>query len=138
MSATIESMAEAIAAQLTTAGIRSTPYLGDTFTPPIALVAIKDVTYHEAFGVYPLGMYRFDVYLICARPSDRAGIQAIEAYMSSSGTSSIRATLEADPTWGGVVENAIVRSSGPMAGISLGASGAVYVSVPFTVEAYTS
>jgi hypothetical protein len=133
-------MAEAMATALEAEpyNIRTSPFLPDTFSPPIALVAIKDVTYHEAFGVYPLGMYRFDVYVICARPSDRAGIQAIEAYMSSSGNASIRLALESDPTWGGVVDNAIVRTGGPMVGVSIGTSGAVYISVPFVVEAYTS
>lgn len=137
---TVQQMAEAISTQLSAPpyNIRTEAYLADTFSPPVALVAIRDVTYHEAFGSFPLGMYRFEIYVICARPSDRAGIEAIEAFMSSSGNSSVRAALEADPTLGGVVDNAIVRSSGPMTGLSIGASGAVYITVPFVVEAYSA
>lgn len=130
--ADVTALANAIATTLTAGGIRSTAYLADSFSVPCALVGIKESNFHEAFGGY--ATFDFTVTLLVARPSDRAGIEAIEAYMSSTGTSSIMAILEADGTLGGVADNTIVKKAGPMVGLTIGTSGAVYISVPFDVE----
>lgn len=136
MSATVTQIATAIAAPLTTAGIRTVPYLPDLFTPPVALVGIDDVNYHDAFGVPPPSMYKFTLFLVVSRVDDRTAIGALEGYMSTTGTTSIIATLEADPTLGGVVDNTIVRKGGPTRALTIGTSGVVYATVEFTVEVY--
>lgn len=140
MTATVPQLADAIASTLTTAGLRTTSYLADTFSAPCCLVAVKTVTYHEAFGIFPLGMYTFDLLLIVPRVSDRTAIESLEGYMSSSGTTSVRAILEADQTLGGVADQVIVRTAGPMAGLSItptGGTPVVYTSLPFSVEVYS-
>lgn len=116
--------------------IRSTPYLADTFTPPIALVGIQDIDYHGAFGSPSLGMYNFTVYLILSRANDRAAIAQMEGYMSMAGNSSIKAALETDGTLGGIASGVIVKKSGPPVSLSIGQSQVVYISVPFEVEVY--
>ncbi len=128
-----------IAAALQTAletitGLRTAPYLSDTISPPVALVAIEEVEFHGAFAGGDV-THRFTVFVIVGRASDRAGLEALEAYMSQAGTLSIRAALEADPTLGGVVSSAYVSKSGPPASVAIGGT-ATYISVPFLVEVH--
>lgn len=134
--ADVSALAAGLSTALTKANFRATPYLADTFSPPCALVAAGKVTYHETFGVYGLGTYAFDVMLIVPRVSDRAGIAALEANMSTRGDTSVIAALEADGTLGGIATGVIVRESGQMANITFGQSGAVYTTISFTVEVY--
>ena len=113
--------------------IRSLPYLGDTFTPPIVLAAVEGASYHEAAGIGNAA-HTFTVSLILSRVSDRSAWSAVEAYMSAVGTSSVYLALEADPTLGGVVNNVYVDKAGPPRSLTLGTSGAIYLEIPFSVE----
>lgn len=116
-------------------GMRVVDYLADTISPPVALVAIDTVDYHGSFGNSDVDVeHLFTVYMVLPRASDRAGIALMESYMSQSGTSSIRAALEADQTLGGVVSTLLVTKSGPPASISI--NGAEYISLPFSVEVH--
>ena len=134
MAASVSAISTAIAAQLKTVGIRTETYLADTFSPPIALVAIDQIEYHDAFGSPGLGKYTFTVFVIVSRADDRAGIASLEKYMSASGSLSILAAIEADTTLGAIASASFVKHSGPPASINVG--GAIYVSVPFEVEVY--
>jgi hypothetical protein len=131
---TVDEIAEAIGAALEPTGIRFLPYLSDTFSPPIALVAIELIDYHGAFGGGDV-LHTFTVFVIVARSSDRAGIAALEGYLSQGGNAtSIQGALEADPTLGDLVNAATVRKAGPPTNITV--NGAVYISCPFTVEVH--
>lgn len=121
------------AALQTVTGLRTAPYLSDTISPPVALVAIDTVDYHGALSNADVE-HVFTVLVIVGRASDRAGLASMEDYMSQAGASSIRAALEQDLTLGGVVSTLIVRKSGPPT--SVGINGAEYISVPFTVEVH--
>lgn len=129
-----------IAAALSTAlesidGLRTAPYLADSITPPVALVAIDTVDYHGAFAGGDV-THTFTVYLIVGRASDRAGIAALEAYMSQAGNDqSISGAIEADQTLGGVVSALKVTESGPPSAITIGGT-ATYISCPFKVEVH--
>jgi hypothetical protein len=131
---TVTEIAAAIQKALETiTGLRVVPYLGDTVSPPVAMVAIEKVTYHGAFQGGDV-THEFIIHLIVSRASDRAGLQNLEGYMSQSGPNSIMAALEADPTLGGVVSTSIVTESGPPSGLTIGS--AVYIWVPFSVTAH--
>ncbi|MCU1494806.1 MAG: hypothetical protein JWO62_2570 [Acidimicrobiaceae bacterium] len=133
MTATVQQIAEALNTALEAiVGLRNAPYLTDSITPPVVLTAIEEVVYHGAFG-YSDVEHTFTVFAIVGRASERAGIEAMEAYMSSTGTQSVRAALELDPTLGGVVSSLIVVKSGPPSSLAVGQGGAVYIAVPFTV-----
>lgn len=134
--ATIPEIADALETALKTInGLRTAPYLADSVTPPMALVAIEYVVYHGAFG-YSDVVHTFTIFVVVGRSSDRAGLKAMEGFMSSSGATSIRAALEADPTLGEVVSTLIVEKSGPPIQLAIGQSGALYISVPFTVTVH--
>ncbi len=132
---TVSALAAALGAKLTAAGIRTLPYLSDTFTPPIALVGIDTIDYHVAFGFK--GIYTFQIWLILARSSDRAAIASMEAYMDVEGSKSVRQLLESDGTLGGIAEYVKVTRAGPPQVIQIkpAVGDAIpYVSVLFTVE----
>lgn len=131
---TVSEIAAAIQTRLETiTGLRTAPFLADSISPPVALVAIEDVEYHGAFAGGDV-VHTFTVYVIVGRASDRAGILAMEGYMSQAGATSIRGAIEADPTLAGVVGSAWVEKAGPPHELSI--NGAVYISLPFTVIAH--
>lgn len=132
--ASVQEIAEALGDALQTiGGLRVVPYLGDSISPPVALIAIDNIDYHGAFGNGDRE-HTFTIFVIIGRASDRAGLQAMESYMSSAGSSSIRQALEdLDCTLGDLVSDVIVQKSGPPSSIAIGTSGVVYLSLPFTV-----
>lgn len=133
---TVGQIATAISSALTTiSGLRTTAYLSDSVNPPVAMVGIEDVDYHGAFASGDI-QHTFTIFLILSRASDRAGIEAMENYMSNDGAFSIRAAVEADQTLGGVVQTSVLTKSGPPLPISMG--GVPYISVPFTVIVHAS
>lgn len=136
-SSTIPEIANALESALETIdGLRTAPFLSDSITPPLALVAWDEtVAYHSALAA-SAAEYSFTIFLIVARSSDRAGIEAMETYASLNGPMSIRAAIEADPTLGGVVSTLLVEKSGPPTSLNIGQSGVTYLSLPFTVTVY--
>jgi hypothetical protein len=134
---TIEVTAAAIGAALGSAGIRYLPYLPDTFSPPVAVVAIETVDYHASFGASGSGRtvaFTFTVFVIVSRVDDRSGISAMEDFMSSDSPTSVATALEADTTYGGLAQTAICRKSGPLTALTVG--GVAYVSVPFVLDVW--
>lgn len=97
--------------------------------------AIEEVEYHGAFAAGDV-VHTFTLFVIVGRQSDRAGIAAMEAFMSQAGDTSIRAAIEADPTLGGVVSTSWVQKAGPPGSLQIGSSGAVYIHVPFSIEVH--
>jgi hypothetical protein len=130
----ISTIAAAIETALKTIdGLRTAPYLSDSLTPPVALVAFEDIEYHGAFSGGNV-VHTFTVFLVVARADVRSGILAMESYASQAGPQSFRAALESDPSLGGVVSSAWVQKAGPPTAISI--NGAEYISLPFTVIAH--
>lgn len=133
---TVGQIATAIETALKTIdGLRTTPFLSDSVNPPVAMVGIQDIDYHGSFASGDI-QHTFTIYLILRRASERAGLEAMENYMSNDGAMSIRTALEADQTLGGVVDTSVLKSSGPPASIAIG--GVPYISVPFTVIVHAS
>ena len=141
MPATVTAIAQAIGSAVTggvvipgsTSQIRYAPYLTDSVNPPVLLVAIDTVTYHGAMGGGNVA-HSFTLHLILSRSSIRTSLQAMEAFMSYSGTSSVRCAVEADVTLGGVVDNAIITEAGPPGELKIGQSAASYLAIPFKCE----
>lgn len=134
MTATVPDLSTAIAAQITTIDkVRTLDYLGDTFSPPVAVVAIHDAV-RESFGNPGEWRYTFTVLLVVSKVDDRAGMAALEGYMSTTGATSIRAALEQDQTLSGKASSLWVTHIGPPTSMAIGTSGVVYATCPFSVE----
>jgi hypothetical protein len=117
-------------------GLRTFDYLPDTFSPPVALVAIEEIEFHGAFAGGDV-MHTFTVFVVVARTSDRAGYATLESYMSQDDSDplSIPGAIEADPTLGGMASTTICRKASTPRSITINGS-ASYISVSFTVEVH--
>jgi hypothetical protein len=135
----VQDIAEALETALKAIpGIRTFPYLPDTFTPPVALIHVDEVEYHGAFQGGDV-THAFTVFLVVGRADDRTAINALEGFMSQKGDNSptsVQGAIEADQSLGGVVSTLVVEKSGPVAPITIPGSDVVYLAVPFAVTVH--
>jgi len=135
MAATVKTAATALQTALATvSGLRVASYLPDTITPPQAVVTIGSVQFHGSFGPAGDAPFAFVVTVFVGRMSDRSGQDALYAYMAPTGSTSIKAAVESDPTLGGVVSYATVVSAQNIQAVEVDA--AVYLAVDFTVAVH--
>lgn len=131
MAATISEAAAGIRDRLATInGLRVHEYIPDTINPPMAIVGLDQVDYHGSFGGGD-PVYTFTVTVIVARVSERTAQTKLDAYASWSGTSSIRAAIEADKTLNGVVSTLNVPTAGNIQAIQ--SNEVTYLAIDFTV-----
>jgi hypothetical protein len=90
-----------LAARLATiTGLRSSAYIPDNPTPPVAVVMPGRITYDTAFG-RGSDEYQFTIMLIVGRVADRASQTTLDGYCESSGSRSVKAAIEGDRSLGG-------------------------------------
>lgn len=99
--ASITSLRTAIATNLgTIAGLRTSAEMPDNPNPPIALVRPVTVEYNQAMA-RGMTKYTFVVVVIVGRAAEKPAQRALDAYCSSTGSSSIKNAVESDKTLGG-------------------------------------
>ena len=99
--ALISQLRTAIATNLATiTGLRTSAEMPDNPNPPIALVRPTGVEYNQAFNK-GLALYRFSVVVIVGRAAEKTAQRSLDAFCSSTGTSSIKNAVESDKTLGG-------------------------------------
>lgn len=96
----------------TITGLRAFEYVPDSLAPPAAVIEPLEVDYHEAMQ-NGLDQYRAFVLVIVGRMSDRSSQARLDAYVTSSGASSVKAALEADKTLGGACSTLMVINARP-------------------------
>jgi hypothetical protein len=84
----------------TISGLRSSAYIPDNPQPPVAVVMPGRIQYDTAFG-RGSDEYQFTIMLIVGRVADRASQTNLDAYCTSSGSTSVKAAVEGDRTLGG-------------------------------------
>jgi hypothetical protein len=90
-----------LAARLATInGLRSSAYIPDNPTPPVAVVMPGRITYDTAFG-RGSDEYQFTIMLIVGRVVDRASQTTLDGYCESGGSRSVKAAIEGDRSLGG-------------------------------------
>ena len=112
-------------------GLRAVEFVPPTITPPTAVVSLGAGTYDDTFGGSMT--CEFGVLVLVARADDRSAQARLNDYISPTGASSIKATVDAAPTLGGSVGTATVTGWGDPAEFEI--AGISYVGVEFTVEA---
>lgn len=105
--ASITAIRSGLATNLLTANVRSAGTIPALVNPPFAIVAPAGVNYHRAFN-NSLSEYSFTITLIVGQASERNAQNAIDAFCSSTGDSSIRRAVESDKTLGGVAYDTVV------------------------------
>jgi hypothetical protein len=84
----------------TITGLRVSDFQPDNINPPVAIVFPISVNYDETFA-RGMQTYTFSVQVIVGRVSERTGQNSIDAYISSTGTKSIKLAIESNKTLGG-------------------------------------
>ena len=129
MPAAVSDVASGIATRLATvSGLRTFSFDPMQYNPPVAFPILQNIRYHEAFAGGDVQM-EFSIMLIAARWAERLSYAVLDGYMSFSGSTSIRAAIEADKTLGGVVQTCVLSSSANITSVSSGE--AEYLSVEF-------
>lgn len=122
---------QALATNLATiTGLRTAAEVPDLPNPPIAIVALRSVTYDQAFNK---GMtnYNFAVTVIVGRAAEREAQRRLDAYIST-GASSVKSAVESDSTLGGYAYDCRVVSMDSVGSLSI--SDTTYLAADFTVS----
>ena len=134
--ALISELRTGLAANLATiAGLRTAATVPDNPNPPIAVILPQGVEYDNTFG-RGMNTYTFAVTVIVGRVSERSGQNALDAYVSSTGSSSIKLAIESDKTLNGKAFDLRVTDSRNYGELTVGE--VTYLSAEFTVLCYAN
>ena len=132
--ASISSIRTGLATRLgTISGLRTSAFMPDNPNPPIAVVMPSSVSYDDTFK-RGMQTYVFNVLVIVGRVDERTAQSNLDAYVSSTGTSSIKLAIEGDKTLGGVVFDTRVTEMRNYGQLPVGE--VTYLTAEFTVLCY--
>jgi hypothetical protein len=135
MAAKVSEIAAGIATRLATiSGLRTVTFQPDQLNPPVAFPVLDEITYHGAFGGGDVET-EWTVTAVTGRWTERTSYAALDAYLDFSGSSSLRAALEADATLGGVVSTSVVASGTKVVSIVQGE--AEFLAVEFSLRCFS-
>jgi hypothetical protein len=134
--ASITDLRTAIATNLATiSGLRTSPTLPDNPNPPIALVTPISVSFDDVFR-RGMQTYTFVVSVIVGRVDERTAQNKLDAFVSSTGSSSIKLAVESDKTLGGNAFDCRVTEMRNYGELTIG--DVIYLSAEFTVLCYAN
>lgn len=119
----------------TISGLRTAATVPDNPNPPIAVILPQGVEYDNTFG-RGMNTYTFAVTIIVGRVSERSGQNALDTYVSSTGSSSIKLAIESDKTLNGKAFDLRVIDSRNYGELTVGE--VTYLSAEFTVLCYAN
>lgn len=132
--ASISSIRSGLATRLgTISGLRTSATMPDNPNPPIAVVMPSSVSYDDTFRK-GMQTYVFNVLVIVGRVDERTAQNNLDAYVSSTGNSSIKLAIEGDKTLGGVVFDTRVSEMRNYGQLPVGE--VTYLTAEFTVLCY--
>jgi hypothetical protein len=130
--ASITELREGLAANLATIpGLRTAATIPDNPNPPIAIVQLNRVQYHQDFK---RGMteYNFAVQVVVGRVDERSAQQRLDLYCSSTGDYAIGLAVESDRTLGGKAFDCIVTEMTNYGSVLI--SDVTYLAAEFNVR----
>jgi hypothetical protein len=134
--ASITDLRTGIATNLATiSGLRTSPTLPDNPNPPIALVTPISVSFDDSFK-RGMQTYTFVVSVIVGRVDERTAQNKLDAFVSSTGTQSIKLAVESDKTLGGSAFDSRVTEMRNYGQLTIG--DVIYLSAEFTVLCYAN
>jgi hypothetical protein len=111
-------------------GLRTAATVPDQVNPPIAVIIPERVTYDEAYA-RGLVVYTFIVQVVVGKVSERSAQNRLDGFVNPTGTTSIKAAIEADKSLGGVVFDSRVTEMTTYAVVQIG--DIAYLSCEFRV-----
>lgn len=119
------------AAASTVDGLGCHAFAPDSIAEPAFFPAEVDIAYNRTMRDGSHGTV-ITCRLLVSRADDLSGYAAVGGYLSSSGATSVRAAIEADPTLGGTVDWVVVLT-GRMPGL-IEHAGTAYIGAELMVE----
>jgi hypothetical protein len=113
----------------TIAGLRTSAEVPDLPNPPVAIVALTNVSYDRAFAD-GLTNYTFTVTVIVGRAAEREAQRKLDAYITP-GANSVKNAIESDKTLGGYAYDCRVVSMDSVGSLTI--SDTTYLAADFTV-----
>lgn len=139
MAPTIEQIMDGIEARLDTIpGLRASDInpgsVNVSGNASAAIVGVPPVTnYHATFGSGRMTLDDITVTVLVSSAHDRTGQKRLAGFANPTGTTSVKAAIEADKTLGGVVDDCVVVSFRPLGLEEVGVIG--YFGGVFTLRA---
>ena len=133
--ASISEIRAGIATNLATiTGLRTGATIPENVNPPYAIIAPSSMTYHASMR-NGMTTYSFTITLVVGRADARSGQNALDAFCSSTGASSIRSAVESDRTLGGKVFDCVLTTMRNYGSLSIGDNTYLAAEFDLTVQA---
>ena len=114
-------------------GIRVYDYQADSIAAPAVVVALPEAVMYDSTYARGCDSAMFAVHVLVGRSSDRASRDALGAYLTGTGPSSVKQALEVDPSLGGVAKSLRVQRATVS---TMDVSTVNYLAASFDVEVY--
>ena len=119
----------------TISGLRTNSTMPDNPNPPVAIVTPTSISYDDTFH-RGMQTYQFIVLVIVGRADERTAQNSLDAFISSTGSSSIKLAIESDKTLGGNAFDTRVTEMRNYGQLSVGE--VIYLTAEFTVLCYAN
>lgn len=117
----------------TVTGLRTSPELIDNPSPPIALVNLDSVDYHQAFQ-NGTTILNFTVSLIVGRSAERTMQRKLDSYLSPTGAQSVKAGIESNRNLDGACDDLVVSAASSIGSITI--NDQTYLAAEFQITVY--
>jgi hypothetical protein len=132
--ASVSELRTGIATNLATiTGLRTSSFMPDNPNPPIAVVMPSSISYDDTFN-RGMQTYIFNVLVIVGRVDERTAQSNLDAFVSGTGSSSVKRAIEVDKTLGGKAFDTRVTEMRNYGQLSI--QDILYLTGEFTVLVY--
>jgi hypothetical protein len=129
----IAAIREGLAANIATiSGLRVAAEIPDNPSPPIAVIALNNVSYDLDFN-RGMTLYNFTVTLIVGRVAERDAQRKLDAY-AGNGERSIKTAVQSDRQLGGAAFDCVLSEMSTIGALNLGEQ--TYLAADFAVRVY--
>jgi hypothetical protein len=134
--ADIQAIRTALANNLSTiTGLRTSVDIPDNPNPPIAIVQLVRVEYHQDFR-NGMSEYTFAVQVLVGRVDERSAQRNLDAYCSSDSPSSVRGAIESNRSLGGYAYDCVVTEMSSYGSVIV--NDTTYLAAEFAVRVLAS
>jgi hypothetical protein len=131
---TIAGIRQGLATNVATiSGLRTASEIPDQASPPIAIVSLQSIDYHNAMQ-NGMTNFIFTVQVIVGRAAEKEAQRRLDQYAEPTGATSVKSAIESDKSLNGNCQTLIVDSM-PSVG-SLQMNDQTYLAAEFSVQVY--
>jgi hypothetical protein len=118
----------------TISGLRVAAEIPDNPSPPIAVIALNNISYDLAMA-RGTTLYNFTVTLIVGRVAERDAQRKLDAY-AGDGERSIKTAVQSDRTLGGAAFDCRLSEMSTLGALNLGES--IFLAADFAIQVYAT